>query len=78
MFKTAARKAQRRLDTQTAMQQSWPTVPLDPMALPCPSRDVLTITIEEILDDWESGSEEPTDLSIAFVEAVSKLDEPNS
>ena len=78
MFKNAARKEQRRHDTITAMPIPTPMVPLNPMAMPSSSKEGPTITLEEIVNDWDSGSQKLTDLSIAFVKAVSKLDEPNS
>ena len=79
MFKNAAKKVQRRHDIRTAMPTPTPTVPLDPMAMPSTPkvRLTITVTLEEIVNACESGSQKPTDLLIAFVKAVSKLDEPD-
>ena len=70
MYKNQARKTQRRYDVQTAMQSSWPTVPLDPMAVPQASHEAPDISLTDQITQSAARQHEPTALADAFVQAI--------
>ena len=70
MYKNQARKSQRRYDVQTAMQSSWPTVPLDPMAMPRASQEAPDISLTDQITQSAACQHEPTALADAFVQAI--------
>ena len=70
MYKNQARKSQRRYDVQTAMQSSWPMVPLDPMAMPPVPQRAPDISLNDQITQSAACQHEPTALADAFVQAI--------